>query len=177
MHKEYTLGTFFGLRFSTMPSAVIVTGLMWLGVSVIAMTWLNFSPIEAIVAAFVAVALHWFSEISHQLGHAFMARRAGYPMHGLRGWGALSTSLYPPDEPTLPGAIHIRRAIGGPVVSFGFALCAAIIFVTLDAMNVRGALWYLALFCVLENLLVFCLGAFLPLGFTDGSTILEWWGK
>ena len=27
------------------------------------------------------------------------------------------------------------------------------------------------------NLLVLGLGAFAPLGFTDGSTILTWWGK
>jgi hypothetical protein len=32
-------------------------------------------------------------------------------------------------------------------------------------------------FFFLENLFVFTLAAFLPLGFTDGSTLLEWRGK
>jgi hypothetical protein len=41
-----------------------------------------------------------------------------------------------------------------------------------------GGLWYLpVLFFGLENLLLYGLGAFLPLGFTDGSTLLEWWPK
>jgi hypothetical protein len=42
---------------------------------------------------------------------------------------------------------------------------------------VAGTLWLLATFFFLDNLLVLTLGSFLPLGFTDGSTLLEWWGK
>jgi hypothetical protein len=34
---------------------------------------------------------------------------------------------------------------------------------------------FLLLFFFLDNLLVFTLGAFLPLGFTDGSTLLRYW--
>jgi hypothetical protein len=37
-------------------------------------------------------------------------------------------------------------------------------------------LWVLPLFS-LDNLFFFTLGALLPLGFTDGSTILRWMGK
>jgi hypothetical protein len=37
--------------------------------------------------------------------------------------------------------------------------------------------WWVALFFFLDNLLVLTLGAFVPLGFTDGSTLLRWWGK
>jgi hypothetical protein len=33
------------------------------------------------------------------------------------------------------------------------------------------------LFIFLDNLLIYTLGAMLPLGFTDGSTILNWRGK
>lgn len=174
MKKEYPLGTFFDLHFSAMPSALIVTILLWLGFSIVAMTWLNLPTSDALIAAFIAVTLHWLSETLHQFGHAFAARRAGYPMIGVRYWGALSTSVYPRDEPALPGTVHIRRALGGPTTSFLVALIAAIVFL---ALNARDTAWYLTLFCALENVLVFCLGAFLPLGFTDGSTILEWWGK
>jgi len=35
----------------------------------------------------------------------------------------------------------------------------------------------LALFVAAINLLIFSVGAFLPLGFTDGSTLLRWCGK
>jgi hypothetical protein len=37
-----------------------------------------------------------------------------------------------------------------------------------------GVAFYVAAFFALDNLLVFTLGAFLPLGFTDGSTLLYW---
>jgi hypothetical protein len=35
----------------------------------------------------------------------------------------------------------------------------------------------LALFAFWNNLLFFTLGALLPLGFTDGSTLLKYWGQ
>jgi hypothetical protein len=38
-------------------------------------------------------------------------------------------------------------------------------------------LTWVAALVLLDNLLVFTLGAFLPLGFTDGSTILRWWRR
>ncbi|MCP4424315.1 MAG: hypothetical protein GY803_07490 [Chloroflexi bacterium] len=38
-----------------------------------------------------------------------------------------------------------------------------------------GPIYYLSLFFFLDNLLVFTLGAFLPLGFTDGSTLIRYW--
>ena len=90
-------------------------------------------------------------------------------------WGLLGTSVYPPDEQTLPARIHIRRALGGPT---GSLLLSAVAAVTALALRtVGGALWWVALFFFLDNLVVFTLGAFPPLGFTDGSTLLQWWGK
>ncbi|MBW7885798.1 MAG: hypothetical protein H3C34_24840, partial [Caldilineaceae bacterium] len=40
-----------------------------------------------------------------------------------------------------------------------------------------GVGWWLLVFLAVDNLVVLGLGAFLPLGFTDGSTILNWWGR
>lgn len=177
MKTKYNLGTLFGLNLSAVPSAFISTILLWLVLSGIAIGLLNLSLVEAIVAALIAVALHWLSETAHQLGHAFVARRVGYPMRGIRYWGLLSFSLYPRDEPALPGAIHIRRALGGPVTSFLVTLVAAAIVFAMNVAGLRGVVWYLALFCLLENLLVFTLGALLPLGFNDGGTLVKWWGK
>jgi len=90
-------------------------------------------------------------------------------------WGLLGTSVYPPDEQTLPARIHIRRALGGPT---GSLLLSAVAAVTALALRtVGGALWWVAVFFFLDNLVVFTLGAFLPLGFTDGGALLQWWGK
>ena len=177
MKTKYNLGTLFGLDLSAVPSAFIGTILLWLVLSGIAIGLFNLSAVEAIIAALIAVALHWLSETAHQLGHAFVARRVGYPMRGIRYWGLLSFSLYPRDEPALPGAIHIRRALGGPITSFLVALVAAAIFLALNATGVSGAVWWVALFFLLDNFFVFTIGALLPLGFTDGSTVLKWWGK
>ena len=93
-------------------------------------------------------------------------------MTGVQFWWVLSSSLYPPDEPELPPATHISRALGGPTASFLLTLIAGGITLALAATG--GVLWYVALFFFLDNLLVLFLGAFLPLGFTDGSTLLRW---
>jgi hypothetical protein len=75
----------------------------------------------------------------------------------------------------LPATIHIRRALGGPV-----ATLAATLLVGLGISALRpagGLVWWLAAFFFLDGLLIFTLGALLPLGFTDGSTLMHWWGK
>jgi len=90
-------------------------------------------------------------------------------------WGLLGTSLYPPDEEALPAKTHIRRALGGPIGSLLFTVVAAVTALVLRPVSV--ALWWVGVFFFLDNLIVFALGAFLPLGFTDGSTLLQWWGK
>jgi hypothetical protein len=87
----------------------------------------------------------------------------------------LSTSVYPSDEPSLPGAIHIRRALGGPLASLLLSVVAAIVAGVL--LPVGGVLWWVGAFFFLENLLIFTLGSLVPLGFNDGSTLLRWWGK
>ena len=96
-------------------------------------------------------------------------------MTGIRLWWLLGFSLYPPDEGPLPAAVHIRRALGGPAASVLLTLVAGLIAVAVRPLG--GAAWWVALFFFLDNLLVFTLGAFLPLGFTDGSTLLRWWGQ
>ena len=87
----------------------------------------------------------------------------------------LGTSLYPDDEGELPGTIHIRRALGGPLGSLLFSIVAGILAIILFPITALAGMT--AFFVSLINLLVFTLGAFIPLGFTDGSTLLAWWGK
>ena len=70
---------------------VIVIGLM--------MAVFNIPIGSALLGGVIVVILHWFSELVHQLGHAWAARRTGYPMIGIRcgTFGVFATSLYPPD--------------------------------------------------------------------------------
>ena len=175
--NEYKLGRLAGLSLSVVPLAVVGSILLLAVLGGVAVGVLHLSAGEAVAASLLAVALHWVSDIAHHLGHAWAARRTGHPMIGIRlgTLALLGTSLYPPDERALPAAIHIRRALGGPVGSLLLALVAALV-----ALLVRpggGVLWWVALFVFLDNLLIFALGAFLPLGFTDGSTLLHWWGQ
>lgn len=175
MRNEYNLFTFAHLQLSYVPSTVIGSVILWGILTVVAVMFLHFSVAGAFLLALIAVALHWLSDFFHQLGHAWAALRTSYPMTGVQFWGLLSRAIYPQDEPELPAEIHIRRALGGPMFSALLTLFAGILLFTLR--NLGGAAFWLALFLFLDNLLVFTIGAFIPLGFNDGSTLLYWRGK
>ncbi len=164
-----------GWQISATPSALIGTAALLAILFGIALALIRLSLTEALIGAVIGTALWWSGETIHQLGHGWAARRVGCPMIGIGYWGVLSTSLYPPDEPALAGSIHIRRALGGPCFSLIYGLAAGIIL--LGVGGTTALIGWLALWLLLANLLVFTLGALLPLGFTDGSTILYWWNK
>jgi hypothetical protein len=174
--KTIKLGTLAGLKVMARPSAVFSTLLLWLILSGVGRWALDLPAGQAVLGGLLATVLHWLGELWHHLGHAWAARRTGYPMSGVMMVWLLAASLYPRDEGTLPGHIHIRRALGGPTGSLLLALAAAALLLALAPLS-GTVWWYVALFFFLENLLIFTLGAFLPLGFTDGSTLLAWWGK
>jgi hypothetical protein len=175
--NEFKLGNLAGLRLTATPLALFGSALLWVVLSALGMSLLHLPAVDAIGGGFVAVWLHWASDLAHQLSHAWVARRTGHPMTGIRfgTLGLLSIGLYPPDEPPLPAAIHIRRALGGPAGSLLLTLAAGV--AALLSRLTGGAPWWVGVFFFLDNLIVLTLGAFLPLGFTDGSTLLHWWGK
>ena len=175
--NEYKLGKVAGLTLSIEPLAIIGSILLLVLLGGVAVGVLNLPIGEAIGASLLALILHWVSAIAHHFGHAWAARRTGYPMMGIRlgTLGLLGTSVYPLDERALPATIHIRRALGGPVGSLLFSLVAAVAALVLRAAG--GVLWWVGVFFFLDNLVVLTLGALLPLGFTDGSTLLKWWGR
>lgn len=175
MQKSLPLGKFAGLEISADPFAILTSLGLWAAWSAVVILLFGIESGPAIAGGLLATALHWFGEMFHQYGHARAARRTGYPMRGVHLWSLLATSVYPPDEGDLPPETHIRRALGGPLYSLGMALIAAVMALLLWPTG--GVLRLLGMFFFLENLLVFGLGAFIPLGFTDGSTILRWWGK
>ena len=159
-----------GFTVTVGASALVGSLVLWLVLGLVGVFILNFSLPKALILGLAAVALHWVAVLLHQAGHAVAARSADYPMTGIRLWGVLSSSLYPPDEPELPSSVHFRRAMGGPAFSLLVTLLALI-----PLFFFRAGIWswWLALFFLLDNLLVFTLGSFLPLGFTDGSTLLN----
>ena len=175
MNATIKLGTFAGLKWMARGTAVVGSIILWAILFGVALLGYDLPLVTAIIGSFLAVCLHWLGEAWHNLGHAWAARRTGYPMSGVMGIWILAGSLYPSDEPTLPGSVHIRRALGGPLGSALMALVAGVVLLLLRPIG--GLFYLLAYFFFLDNLLVLTLGAFLPLGFTDGSTILKYWSE
>jgi hypothetical protein len=151
-------------------TALVGSIILWLVLMVVGIFFLGYSLPKAVVMGFAAMILHWVADLLHQAGHALAARSTGYPIVGIRAWGLLSSTVYPPGESSLPRSLHMRRAIGGPVASLLVSLLAAAALLLLQ----NGSwIWWLDLFFLLDNFLVFTIGALLPLGFTDGSTLLR----
>jgi hypothetical protein len=172
MRKKFPIVHIGELSITGTLLAVICSALLWgLFAGLAVFVW-GLAPLPGLLGGLIALLLHWFSSVLHQGGHAVAARRTGYPMREIRLLHLLSTSIYPRDEPDLPAEIHIRRALGGPTASL---LASLVGFGLVWLVQSHELAYLLALFFAFENLLVFGLGAFIPLGFTDGSTLLEWW--
>ena len=174
MESELRLGRLVGLPITVGRSALIGSSVLWAAVSVLNLFLLQRVLGWSIIAGLVAVIAHWVAVLFHQLGHAWAARRTGYPMIGIRLWGVLSSSIYPPNEPPLPASVHIRRALGGPEASLLLSILS-LIGLLLVAPGKLG--WWLGLFFFVDNFFTFTLGSLLPLGFTDGTTLMQWRGK
>lgn len=168
--SDIDLGHIGALTLTASNSAVLGSGILWIAVIAVMLIFFRVSVVEGAVLGFAAIVLHWIADISHQLGHARAARKTGHPMTGIRLWGLLSSSIYPSDEPTLPPNVHITRALGGPITSGIIGLVSALFLLILPFIEVP---WWIALLFAADNLLVFTIGSLLPLGFTDGSTILR----
>ena len=173
--KRWQLGKILGVEIWFSQRSLLLSGLLWLIFTVATVVWLRQSWGMAVVLGGTAVILHWLGELVHQLGHAWVARRVGYPMRKLVSWLVLFGSLYPKNEPPLHARIHIRRALGGPAVSLAITVISGLLLLLFP--NTNSPAYLIVAFVFWENLLVFFLGAFLPLGFTDGSTLLTWWPR
>lgn len=162
----------YGLQLSASSSVWLGSAGLWALWSVIAVWRFAVPWTSALLPGLLAVALHWLSDLVHQLGHAWAARRVGHPAVALRFWGIFSTTIYPKDEPTLPAGAHIRRALGGPFFSLGMSVVG--IVGLLLTPTVAPAWRWLAWFFFLDNFVLLTLQVFLPLGFNDGATIFYW---
>lgn len=171
--RPVPLGRLGGLHIAARPSAFAGLALVWLALTIVAGFLVSLSWPQAAVFGLEAALLHAVSELWHQFGHARAAQRTGFPMEGVEFWWIFGASLYPQDEPDLPPAVHLRRAAGGVPYSLMMAGIGALAWL-LTSPDLAGPYWLAAFLC-LDNLFVFSLGALLPLGFTDGSTILRYW--
>jgi len=169
--SHYRLGRVGGLELQASNTAAPGLVILRAAFSGIAIVSFRVSPVSAVAGGLIAAVLHFASEVAHNSGHARAARSTGHPMTGIRLYWVLGTSLYP-DEPSLAPAVHVRRALGGPAASAIVTIVFGALALLMNGGHVSGAWVPTALF--FDNLLVFTLGAFLPLGFTDGSTLLRW---
>ena len=170
--RTWQIGEF---SFRVQSSVIAGSALLWGLLSLLGWRLLHLPPGDALLLGLLATMAHWILDIIHQLGHAWAARRTGYPMIGIRFWWVLSSSLYPGNEPELPARIHMRRALGGPTLSLVVLILAAVWPWLI--WPPQGVLEWLVVFVVADSLLTFTLGALLPLGFTDGSTLLRLWKR
>ncbi len=107
----------FGLTISADRTALPCTLGLWLVLSLAAGLILRLPVVESLLAGLAATALHWFSGMWHDFGHAIAAHLTGHPMIGLRLWTVFAINVYPPNEGELRAKIHVQRALGGPIAS------------------------------------------------------------
>ena len=181
MTKTRFFGNWCGVDWGYWPLAVwgslglwaVLAGSLW---------WRVGDVPSAVAGGFLGMSLHWLGEALHQAGHAWVAKRVGYPQSRWIFLHLFIAAQYPKDEPTLPTAVHRRRALGGLPASL---LVSALAAVWLFLLTPASPLWLaIAQFVFWENLLLFSLGALLPLytitgmGFeTDGDTLWRLRGK
>lgn len=165
--------TFYGLRFTVEPTFLVTTFASWAVFGVLGALFIPADDVNLVLFGLGAMLIFWLSDIVHNLGHALAARSTGYPMAGIRFW-LMGTATYPADEPELPPETHIRRALGGPILSFGFSLlCFALGWLLGES---GGMVQQWLLFSGWLNGLFFTIAALFPLDVmgmqTDGGTIL-----
>lgn len=173
MADTYRLGSPGGVTVVVDSSALTATIVFWALVTAALLLIFGFEMYAAAVWAVAIVALHWAVLLVHHVGHAAAARLSGYPMQGLVLHGLLGRDRYPLDEPELPARVHAQRALGGPIASL--ALGAALAALTWSLPPVNLPLRLALGFAAVESLLVLGVGVFVPLGFTDGTTLLNLW--
>lgn len=171
MNERHSLGKVGKLDITAATSAGLGFFLLWGVFGLLGRKLFRLGPGAALTGGLLAAAMHFVSEMWHQMGHARAAERTGYPMDGVHLWGVLGTSVYPADEPDLPPEVHVERALGGPRASVLLALAGGLLAVVVRPIS--GLATMVATLFALENFLVFTVGAFFPLPFmeTDGTTL------
>lgn len=171
--RKFRLGRVYGLDLTVDPLFIIACLGLSMVVAGLSMWLLHWSARNALVGGLAFGVLHALSVFLHDFGHGIAARSTGYPMTGIEfgRYGLLATTLYPSNEPALPGKIHIRRAVGGPLMSFAVAVLLGLLTFVLPRQSVA---WWVVLVGSWHNLLSLTMQVFLPISWVDGGTIAYW---
>ncbi|MBP6016840.1 MAG: hypothetical protein KA586_08980 [Candidatus Promineofilum sp.] len=172
MKERHIVGKIGGLRVTAEPSVVGGFLLLWAVFSLLGRSLYRLRLSAAVTGGLLTAGLHFLSELWHQMGHARAAALTGFPMTSVHLWGMLGTSEYPPDEPQLPDEVHIERALGGPRSSAALALAAMLAAFIIRPIG-RTAFMVTSLFA-LDNLLIFAVGALLPMPFLETDGVVIW---
>lgn len=182
MSRKINLGRFLNVEITMAMSSFVTMAIVFVVATLAASTLLSQEIGAAIIFGVGVVFIHWWGDFLHQVGHILAASRLKYPAYRLHFWGPLSTTMYPKDEPELLPTMHVKRALGGPIasiiVSFVYGLILYVVGEGYEPIN------WLALFGVVESILVFTLGALTPMNpfmpdsmkdfKTDGDIVLDW---
>ncbi len=176
--NERAFGSLFGLKLTVIPPFVLGSLGIFSILEVIALVFVKMHFADALAFGALGVLTHWLGDVFHNFGHAIAARSTGHPMQGMRFgvYGIFAGAIYPPDEPALPGPIHVRRALGGPILSALIGLLLLWLALRPGA-SAHSVLYSVLLFALIEHFAVFSFGALLPLPFNDGGTLKTWLGK
>lgn len=180
MGRPIPLFTVLGVQTTITRLGLVSFGVAGLGLAGLAGAWSGLPLGAALLAGALGALSMFVSEWLHQMGHAVAARRTGYPMHAMHFRSVLAVSEYPAEEPELPAALHIRRALGGFWVNLLIGLFLAP-YAFFAGFGGGGAAWAVG-FATFYNLVVLGLGALVPIDLpgtltTDGATLLRYWGK
>jgi hypothetical protein len=176
--RPLSLGTWFQIKNTITPLAVLLYLVAAVVIAAIIGPRLGLGWAEALLAGLLTALSMFLFECLHQYGHAWAARSVGYPMRGIFHFSYFSASIYPRDEPSLPPATHIRRALGGFWINLVVGLVFGLVAVWVWPLNTFWG-WVTAA-TAFYNFVVLGLGALLPIdipGFftVDGGTILHYW--
>lgn len=174
--RDVRVGRFASLDLNAAPALFVITSvLMWAFFAALGSIFFHVGIKSVVAGGLVLTVAHVASEVFHQMGHARAARQVGHPMTGVRLMGIIGISIYPAGEVELTPDQHLHRAWGGPPASFALTIAGgAVAWIT---WQVAPHYAWVPLVFFLDNLFFFALGAFAPLGFTDGSTIIHWTRK
>lgn len=173
--KQFTFN-FLGVPVEFTQDGLIGSGIIWLGLTIAAVFLTELTPLDALIAGFLGIFVHWLFECLHQYGHYLGGRFVGYPLQKMKTWWVLAPSVYPRDEPELAPAIHLRRAIAGPI--FSGAISIVLLAIAPTMWGIGGMIRFLIGYALFFNIGVMTVGALVPFELgsfsTDGATILKY---
>ncbi|MCA0454662.1 MAG: hypothetical protein LCI00_11885 [Chloroflexi bacterium] len=174
-NRTYRLGKVLGMTVTVDTTAVISGFVLWAVLAVLGKQFLALTGPDVVVGGGLLVMLHYGLGFIHQLGHALAAAQTRHEMTGFHYWLLITRSIYPYDERPLSAKVHIQRAKGGPIASG--ILSGILGLLSLLLIPVGGLTLMIVGFLFLDNLLIYTVGALLPIPGTDGGTIKFWRDK